>query len=907
MAETDIFTVYSYGGGEAVYHIFNSVAMLFKNGFVKGTMEIGLALGIMWTGLKSGIERDHYKQYVRLFMTYIFVAVALIPSGGGMTMHVRDVITKSGKSIDNLPPGLVIPASLISGLGFAVTKSFESVFQEKGDGNYLPYHRYGTMFGAQVMSELENFRIQDPVFRENIESYISNCIMYDVMIGQQYDITDLKNSNDIIGLISEHASNIRMFNYRTHNATTGSVRELKTCKAGIANLTSSLVSEPDLLSKRFASLSNSVGQHNLKNDQNQSDTKPKDQALGKNIIEALRLSMKFYNNETTAASQLNQVLLINAFKHKPSSYSTVRAAQTQNITWRVTGEMAKQTLPIMHALFQAIIYGVFPIVMCLIYFPGGFKALGSYFGMMAWIELWAPLFAVLNLIVSVFAKSSGVESFTIQNLDQIVSSQSNYALAASSLGMLVPVLSYMIIKGGAGQFVHIASQLNAATMAGISMATQEEVTGNKSLDNISMGNRSFNNVSANKYDTSGYINNIGQTKQMLEDGTSRALNQDGSVVYSGGGGNKISVLATNIRTSDSITGAFQESVSEEQSAIKARNKEISDAESIVQRNTAEFLAKAGKGKASGTNYSTGESTNSSKTISKTIDFTEQLQKRYGLSSQQASSVTAGFMISAKVPLLGDILGIGGGGEFGVRYTTQTQQNQALEDMTTFAKKEGITETIDVFTKATKDINFSETQSEDQTLIQGMHASHDKIESLRNANSISEQNIKRYNEAISITTSNSASIDRDGTQNFLEFYAQRKVNGFNIGMEAARKSINAWDNTAQNYYKDFTKVQQDSLLNKAQVSINSDKTLIGSIYDNTDFGTIDPTSGLGAVTRKAKEAGIVENQVVQNENLKGTVDQKLTDANNIINEKGAKINQDMEQQQKIINDKMKYKD
>lgn len=407
------FTVYTYGGGEAIEYIFRAVAMLFESSFIKSLLHLSVALGLAWAALKSGIERDHHKNYVRWFMTYIFIITTLIPVNAGMTIHVRDTITGSAKKIDNLPPGLVIPASFISSIGLSLTKEFERVFSLPGK-NYLKYHEHGMMFGAEVMSELQNFKIQNPVLRENMESYINNCIMYDVMIGKSYDIHDLKHSSNISELIATHASNIRMFNYRYPDEKG---RDLITCKEGISLITKDLSKDDGILGIKFPSLSRS------------------EQGEGKDILKALEQSMSFYglgSQTPSAKSQLEQLLLINAFKLSPNSYGTVRAVQSQNTAWALTGEMAKQTLPIIHALFQALIYGAFPIIICLMFFPGGFRALGAYFGMMLWIELWAPLFAILNLITSVFAIKAFPGEITIHNLENIVSTQSNYALAAAS-------------------------------------------------------------------------------------------------------------------------------------------------------------------------------------------------------------------------------------------------------------------------------------------------------------------------------------------------------------------------------------------------------------------------------------------------------------------------------------------
>ena len=77
--------------------------------------------------------------------------------------------------VDHLPPGLVAPAGIISGMGYSMTKLFETLFASPMPG-YLPYYKYGTTFASQVRADMRDMRIQDPVVAENMESFINNCV-----------------------------------------------------------------------------------------------------------------------------------------------------------------------------------------------------------------------------------------------------------------------------------------------------------------------------------------------------------------------------------------------------------------------------------------------------------------------------------------------------------------------------------------------------------------------------------------------------------------------------------------------------------------------------------------------------------------------------------------------------------
>lgn len=693
-------------------------------------------------------------------------------------MHIKDVVTKRPiQPVNNLPPALVIPASIISGLGYNITKAFETVFNSpSGAINYLEYHKYGTMFGAQVISELRNFKIQNPVFRENMESYISSCMMYDVMIGKKYDIQELKTDNNILKRITENASTLRMMNYRNQDHRG---REMINCKQGIIRITQGFSDEPGLLSKKFPIFSS-----------HQSGApSSSDKTLSAGIVKALELSTNFYGNmgADSAQDKLKQILIINAFKDKPDSYGTLRSAQNQNTSWALAGEMAKQTLPIMHALFEALIYALFPIVVCMLFFPGGYKAIGSYFGMLIWIQLWPPLFAVLNLIVSIFAKlSSTTSGITIQSIEGIVSSQSNYAMAASSLGMLVPVLSYMIIKGGAGQFVHIASQVSGATSSGISTATHEMTSGNRSLDNVNIGDKSFHNTRANKYDTSGLVES-GYVRQRLSSGDYQTDLASGDTVFQAGAGITTSTGSMNIQALRASGDSYR-TLSQQHRAI-SENVSIEHGETTqaMTRKGVDFVARLADSQSKGLSHELSDGSSDNKMLQHYINKTKELKEDYSYSWQQASeqAMQSSAGVKAHIDIstdkdsnkgIGGIIsnisgakgGIGGSIEGGVsaRGAFSNTDVQHLGETDVSLSKEDHANTIESIARASKNMSFNENQSEEKALAENLGKLHEKSTHHREViaeNDMKAEQAQRSYEKIHSFTSN---VGRDEYQQVL---------------------------------------------------------------------------------------------------------------------------------------------
>ena len=815
----DLSTIYSYGGGEVLFYIFNAIAMLFNGGFVKGIFDFVIVVALIWAGFKSATIKDAPRVYVRLFMSYLVVWVLIIqPIGSGTTLHIRDVVTKKPiQPVNNLPPALVLPASIISGLGYNITKAFEMVFNSpSGALNYLEYHKYGTMFGAQVISELRNFKIQNPVFRENMENYISNCMMYDVMIGKKYDIQDLRSSTDILQLLTENASTLRMVNFRNDKHQG---REMINCKQAISRISQSFQEEPNFLAQKFPIFAQITGTSPSTGTSIAQNT-----ALGNGLIKALELSTNFYGNMGTSSAQekLKQILIINAFKDKPDSYGTIRAAQNQNTAWSLSGEMAKQTLPIMHAVFEALIYALFPIVACMLFFPGGYKAIGSYFGMLIWIQLWPPLFAVLNLIVSIFAKlSNGTGAITVQSIEDIVSSQSSYAMAASSLGMLVPVLSYMIIKGGAGQFVHIASQVTGSTNAGVSTATHELTSGNRSMDNINIGDRSSYNTRANKFDTSGHIES-GFMRQRNSDGSYQTDLANGETIFQSGPGTTKSTGTMSIQALKSSGDSYRTQAQAYRSISENASNELSHTSQQMERKSIDYVARMAESQARGESHEISDTTSDGRTLQNVISKAKDLHENYGYGWQQASekAMSGNFSIKGNVEgKMGNIntpgpsASIGGSaeGNINVRGAFSNTDNQNLSEGNSSSNKDDYSKNIDLVSRASKNQNYNESQSKEKALAESLGSLHEK--SIQQRETIAENDAKsvqaqRSYEKINSFTSN---VSMDEYHNILNYVANKldpQFEGYRIGHHKAHKIMENNPEQAMKYIDEWQGRKED---------------------------------------------------------------------------------------------------
>src|SRR6185295_16141575 len=85
--------------------------------------------------------------------------------------------------------------------------------------------------------------------------------------------------------------------------------------------------------------------------------------------------------------------------------ATARANATASInsSYMTMGKVAEQALPLIRNVIEAVIYAVFPFVFLLFLLAQG-RGLGmaikSFVLSLVWIQLWPPLYAILNYVAT---------------------------------------------------------------------------------------------------------------------------------------------------------------------------------------------------------------------------------------------------------------------------------------------------------------------------------------------------------------------------------------------------------------------------------------------------------------------------------------------------------------------------
>ena len=126
---------------------------------------------------------------------------------------------------------------------------------------------------------------------------------------------------------------------------------------------------------------------------------------------------------------------------------------------KVKAKSASSMMPSIHSVLQAVMYVLFPLVLIVQLFAGGFKILQNYILGILWLELWIPSYSVLNYftlkeaqeqaydkLVSSTASSGPEGMLTLANQNEIYNTIANQAAIAADFYIVgIPALAGFIL------------------------------------------------------------------------------------------------------------------------------------------------------------------------------------------------------------------------------------------------------------------------------------------------------------------------------------------------------------------------------------------------------------------------------------------------------------------------------
>ena len=746
-------TIHTYGHIDAMYYTLNAIAMLMNHKFGEVLMMTAAIGSVAYYAFRmsyagSNGYKIHMSKVVGMVAMMYFL---LLPKAD---MMIYDHVSKKHEKVDNLPLGFALPVGILESFGDLLTGGFEQAFTMP---HSTSYRDYGMVFGARLVQDSRNWRIRSPEFLENMSNFVDRCVMVDAMIGHYYTPEELIKTNDIWRLVSENAGTLRQVAIRQGRKG----KEMMSCKDAVrVVLEPAFKLEIEDLEKRNAKIDfGAAGALSY--------VQRTFERVGSNFKKNIEMSFENYLGINSGAESLiRQQMMINSLKNYSDEYGYARASATQESNWMIAGDLAGTYLPILMSVLKCLVYSSFIFLFPLLLLSGGWTRYLGYLSLAASFQLWAPLNSVLNMFIDIYSSSTltgiadNIVSFSTTS--RIGNYTDKIVAVASGLQIAIPFLSFSIIQGGVGGFIHLAGTITGASQSAASQAANESVTGNKSFDNYSAGNQQLYNQSGFKTDwNQSYAS--GASSYQHSDGTMEKVTGGGNTLMQSGVGITASAGATSYRLDDSRQAQVTQGTQLQEALHQQDMRSFSDAKHNTFVKTADYVAQIAQREHAGETFNYESMGEQGKALQQAVNHTKQLHDNKNYSWQQAASTSVEVAASGGFKLLGTGVTVTAKGEVSANNTS----DQSVGKNTNINRENNANETYHNIVKAASNESWAKENNLDTSYATSVRGSYEEQKRLERQASISQQRVEDWHRVQSVVNSQSAGSSKDMYQEVVD--------------------------------------------------------------------------------------------------------------------------------------------
>jgi len=504
-----MWEIYAYQNSDSLFGIFNAAAAIHASSDYMAAAAAVAFCGFAAALIAYAFAPEKLQGWKWLATVLIVFSVLIVPR---VTVGIVDKTGGSAvKVVANVPFGVAMLGSITSTIGHTLTGLFETAFQVipgvGGLPSELTYEKNGLMFGNRLIRDTGGVVFQDPNFRTDLINYIHNCTMYDLIDGT-VDPGTFSGSDDVWTLMG--TPNPARFTTLTG---AGGAVTVDTCPNAYTNLNGRLPAQITRIQGKLAFQLN--------------PTLPSAAAAGAiaGQIQQAYVKNNIATAAATAADLIRQNAVLNAINDTSSiigqkvndpasmvlAVGRAQAVAQQNATWLNYGKVAEQALPVFRNVIEAVTYALFPLLVLLLLLTSGREtmiAFKGYAAILIWIQLWPPLYAVLNYMASIYAAydlaaaadlGTGAKGLSLQTASTIYSRAISGEAVVGYLAISIPFIAWAALKR--------MENFGTALVGGLSglQGMLSGSTGAAAVGNVNMGNVAMDQMQLAPNRTSAFM------------------------------------------------------------------------------------------------------------------------------------------------------------------------------------------------------------------------------------------------------------------------------------------------------------------------------------------------------------------------------------------------------------------
>lgn len=824
-----VFTVVTYGAGEILSYTFNAIAAILNSqsgSLYQPLVRLGLIVGLLWATVAMVYGEKARFIHNWLIPFYLALALFFAPTS---TVYVKDSVSGSRFKVDNVPWGLGMIAGTISQIGDKITHEIEKTFSLPDD---LKYHKTGAVMASNLIASSRTFQITNEDLAETMRSFVNQCVVYDALMGRKYTLDDLRNSPDIWRLVTETPSPARCFVYKEPGR--GKIPEIVTCQRGVALLDRLLKQNVQNAFQFFESKVFGA------------PVRPASAPLRSQLRQYLPGAFNYMTNMAKSAEEymLQQMMIysiIEAIETKSTTlgnapnFAVRKAYLQQRANQETLAGVAAQKLIAMKNMLESLIYAAFIFILPMALLPQGWTFISRWIQLVIWIQLWPPLYAILNFImnVSLRSKSLGIIStsggITIGNAVGFMNLHADMAAQAGFMSVAVGALAYAIVKGGTASFVHLASHLSGPSTTAAAQTSESLLSGNYSFGNVTSGTvQAFNTTFGQhlwspSYASGAFSQNDGDISRMT-------TSQEGHIVTVSN-----SNLRANLQLSESLSQNYTEQATEAHQAYE--NKLVAAAQSQSEHNRA--LLDLSIHQARQDSYSETSSIGSASSITHAFNQLDSLVDRFAkdhsISKEKSAQVLASASATVETGMGFNVFGAGVSAKATGTVAGQLIGSAADRDLFSaaqdYSKQSNFQTAMSQADQAAHDLRYAEMTDEGKRYVSSLNASSEKMPQLREEASVSLQKSEAFSKMASWTQQNAGSINANLNQEYVDWLQVQALPNSKgpMGIREAETILSSRPNLDHAYQQRFLEEKMQHMENQFGLyeSINPSRDIQGA--------------------------------------------------------------------------------
>lgn len=503
-----MWEIFAYQNSDSLFGIFNAAAAMMGSDGYRDSLAIVAIVGFFAAFFA-------YVLQPQLLTGWKWLATVVLVSGVMIVPRVTvGIVDKTGggpeQIVGNVPFGVAVLGSLTSRVGNTLTELFETAFQVLPGPAGLPaeltYQDHGLVFGDRLIRDTRTVVLQDPATRTDLINFVNNCTLFDLIDGT-LDPATFSTSDNVWPLMA--TPNPARF---TPVATAVGTYSTMTCPDAYRSLDGRMPAQITAVQNRLAvrlnpTLPSAVAMAAIAGQVEQAYARNDLVTAAASAADIIR-----QNAVINAINESNQITgqRINDPASLLLSLGRSQATAQANAGWINAARMAEQALPIFRNTVEALTYAIYPLVILLVLIAPVRESVGlvkTYALVLVWIQLWPPLYAVLNYVASIYGAhelaaaaevGGGIKAMSIQTAGSIYSTAISSAAAVGGMVTSIPFIAWGLVLGLNSYGTSMLQSMGALNSA-VQRNSAADATGDVSLGNVTMDQRTVTPTTSNPF------------------------------------------------------------------------------------------------------------------------------------------------------------------------------------------------------------------------------------------------------------------------------------------------------------------------------------------------------------------------------------------------------------------------